>query len=134
MVIQKKIILMILIWMGFLKMTKGNGIYKAYMVHWRAKYLKRAKQKESVPAKAAHKINYGRVHPSMLHLEQELRSCTYEIWKKQWMDFYEKSQMFESEGLAFLKEHSVPDPHLKVLISLCDSVDSVFELLNTVFR
>ena len=49
------------------------------------------------------------------------------------MDFYEKSQMFESEGLAFLKEHSVPDPHLKVLISLCDSVDSVFELLNTQF-
>ena len=28
--------------------------------------------------------------------------------------------MFESEGLAFLKEHSVPDPNLKTLISLCD--------------
>ena len=41
--------------------------------------------------------------------------------------------MFESEGLAFLKEQSVPDPHLKGLISLCDSVDSVFELLNTQF-
>ena len=49
------------------------------------------------------------------------------------MKFYEKSQMFESEGLVFLKEHSIPDPHLKVLISLSDSVDSVFELLNTQF-
>ena len=39
--------------------------------------------------------------------------------------------MFESEGLAFLKEHSVPDPGRKALISLCDSVDAVFELLNT---
>ena len=41
--------------------------------------------------------------------------------------------MFESEGLAFLKEQSVPDPHLKGLISLCDSVDSVFTLLDTQF-
>ena len=41
--------------------------------------------------------------------------------------------MFESEGLAFLKEHSIPDPNLKMLISLCDSVDAVFELLNTQF-
>ena len=41
--------------------------------------------------------------------------------------------MFESKGLAFLKEHSVPDPNLKALISLCDSVDAVFELLNTQF-
>ena len=47
------------------------------------------------------------------------------------MKFYEKSQMFESEGLAFLKEHSIPYPNLKMLISLCDSVDAVFELLNT---
>ena len=49
------------------------------------------------------------------------------------MDFYDKSQMFEREGLAFLKGHSVPNPNLKILISLCDSVDAVFELLNTQF-
>ena len=41
--------------------------------------------------------------------------------------------MFESEGLAFLKEHSIPDPNLKMLISLCETVDAVFELLNTQF-
>ena len=44
-----------------------------------------------------------------------------------------KSQMFESEGLAFLKEQSVPDPNFKSLIALCDSVDSVFTLLDTQF-
>ena len=41
--------------------------------------------------------------------------------------------MFENEGLAFLKEHSVPDPALKQLIALCETVDAVFELLNTQF-
>ena len=51
------------------------------MIHWRAKYKERAKQKDGATAKAGHKINYGRVHPPTLHLEQELRSCTYEIWK-----------------------------------------------------
>ena len=80
-----------------------------------------------------HSIPYGRVQPPTLHLEQELRSCTFYIWKTQWIKFYDKSQMFESEGLAFLKEHSIPDPNLKMLISLCESVDAVFELLNTQF-
>ena len=41
--------------------------------------------------------------------------------------------MFEIEGLACLKEQSVPDPHLKGLISLCASVDEVFKLLDTQF-
>ena len=103
------------------------------MIHWRAKYKERARHKDSATTKTGHKINYGHVHPPTLHLEQELRSCTFEIWKKQWKDFYDKSQMFESEGLSFLKEHSVPDPNLKMLILLCDSVEAVFELLNIQF-
>merc|ERR1712240_278092 len=103
------------------------------MIYWIAKYKERAKHKDSSTAKTGHKINYGHVHPPTLHLEQELRSCTFVIWEKQWRDFFIKSNMFESEGLAFLKEHSVPDPNLKALISLCDSVDAVFELLNTQF-
>ena len=41
--------------------------------------------------------------------------------------------MFEIEGLANLKEQSVPDPHLKGLIALCASVDEVLELLDTQF-
>ena len=49
------------------------------------------------------------------------------------MKFYDKSQMFESEGLMFLREHSIPDPNLKTLITLCDSVKAVFELLDTQF-
>ena len=41
--------------------------------------------------------------------------------------------MFEIEGLACLKEQSVPDPNLKSLIALCASVDEVFTLLDTQF-
>ena len=41
--------------------------------------------------------------------------------------------MLDNEGLLFLKEQSVPDPQLKTLIQLCDSVDSVFTLLDTQF-
>ena len=41
--------------------------------------------------------------------------------------------MLEIEGLANLKEQSVPDPHLKGLIALFASVDEVFELLHTQF-
>ena len=98
-----------------------------------ARYKERSKQKDNPIAKTGHKINYGRVHPPTLHLESELKSCTFEIWKKQWRDFYDKSNMFESEGLEFLKEHSVPDPGLKHLIALCETVDAVFELLSTQF-
>ena len=41
--------------------------------------------------------------------------------------------MHESEGLSFLKEQSVPDQSLKSLISLCDSDDAAFTLLDTQF-
>ena len=57
----------------------------------------------------------------------------YELWKSQWKDFYKQYQMLDNEGLLFLKEQSVPDPQLKTLIQLCDSVDSVFTLLDTEF-
>ena len=97
---------------------KGKHDYKEYAVYQRAKY--KAKGKAAASAKTTHKINYGRVHPSSLHLDPELRSSIYELWKTQQREFYEKSQMFKSEGLAFLKEQSVPDPHLKGLIALCD--------------
>ena len=91
---------------GIFEDEQGQKDYKACMIHWRAKYKERARHKDSATTKTGHKINYGRVHPPTLHLEQELRSCTFEIWKKRWKDFYNKSQMFEREGLAFLKEHS----------------------------
>ena len=97
------------------------------------KCKEKAKQKDKSTTKTSHKINYGRVHPPTLQLESELKSCTYTIWKKQWLDFYDKSNMYESEGLAFLKEFSVPDPHYKQLISLCETVNAVFELLGTQF-
>merc|ERR1712115_302336 len=84
---------------------------------WMTRYKEKSKQKDKSTTKTSHKINYRRVHPPTLQLESELRSCTFTIWKKQWLDFYEKSNMYESEGLAFLKEFSVPDPHYKELSS-----------------
>ena len=61
---------------GIFENDQGEKDYKACMIHWHAKYKERSKQKDSITAKAGHKINYGRVQPPTLHLEQELRSCT----------------------------------------------------------
>merc|ERR1712115_354072 len=113
--------------------SEGQVDYKTAMVYWMTKCKEKAKQKDKSTTKTSHKINYGRVHPPTLQLESELRSCTFMIWKKQWLGFCEKSNMYESEGLAFLKEFSVPDPHYKQLISLCETVNAVFELLGTQF-
>ena len=66
---------------GIFEDEQGERDYKACMIHWRAKYKERARHKDSAIAKTSHKINYGRVHPPTLHLEQELGSCTFEIWK-----------------------------------------------------
>ena len=41
--------------------------------------------------------------------------------------------MHDSEGLAFLREQSILDKTLKNLISVCESVPSAFELLDTQF-
>ena len=112
----------------FIDSKTGKPDYKSYFVHWRAKY--KARDKAAASTKTTHKINYGRVHPPTLHLDPELRSSMYELWKSQWKDFYQQSQMLDNEGLLFLKKQSVPDPQLKTLMQLCDSVDSVFTLLD----
>ena len=80
-----------------------------------------------------HKMNYGRVPPPVLNLDNELRSTTYQLWKASWLDFFDKAKMHDSEGLAFLKEQSILDKTLKNLISVCESVSSAFELLYTQF-
>ena len=41
--------------------------------------------------------------------------------------------MPDSDGLSFLKEHSIPDQNLKNLIAICESVESAFALLDTQF-
>ena len=41
--------------------------------------------------------------------------------------------MHDSEGLAFLKEQSILDKTLKNLVSVCKSVQSAFDLLDTQF-
>ena len=41
--------------------------------------------------------------------------------------------MHDSEGLAFLREQSIIDKTLMNLISVCESVDSAFVLLDTQF-
>ena len=67
---------------GIFEDSQGQKDFKACMIYWMAKYKERAKQKDNSTAKTGHKINYGRVHPPTLHLESELHSCTFEIWKK----------------------------------------------------
>ena len=42
--------------------------------------------------------------------------------------------MHDSEGLTFLREQFIIDKALKNLISVCESVDSAFVLLDTQFR
>ena len=64
---------------GIFEDSQGQKDFKACMIYWMAKYKERAKQKDNSSAKTGHKINYGRVHPPTLHLESELRSCTFEI-------------------------------------------------------
>ena len=64
---------------GIFEDEEGNKDYKAYMIYWMAKYKERTKHKENSTTKAGHKINYGCVQPPTLHLEQELRFCTFEI-------------------------------------------------------
>ena len=60
-----------------------------------------------------HKMNYGRVPPPILSLDNELRSTTYQLWRANWWDFFEKAKMHDSEGLTFLKEQSILDKTLK---------------------
>ena len=55
------------------------------------------------------------------------------MWKASWLDFFDKSKMHDSEGLAFLKEQSILDKTLKNLVSVCESVQSTFDLLDTQF-
>ena len=67
---------------GIFEDEQGQKDYKAYMIYWMANYKERANHKDSSTAKTMHKIHYSSVHPPTLHLEQELRSCIFEIWKK----------------------------------------------------
>ena len=44
---------------------------------------------------SSHKMNYGRVPPPILSLDNELRSSSYQMWKANWLDFMEKSIMHD---------------------------------------
>ena len=105
----------------------GNLDYKAMYIHVSTKlqtHLDLAKPN-------THKMNYGRVPPPILTLDNELRSTTYQLWKASWLDFFDKAKMHDSEGLTFLKEQSINNKGLKNLISVCESVQAAFELLDT---
>ena len=78
-------------------------------------------------------MNYGRVPPPILNIDNELRSTTYQMWKASWLDFFDKAKMHDSEGLTFLKEQSINNKGLKNLIAVCESVQAAFELLDTQF-
>ena len=88
----------------------GNPDYKALTIHYRAQAQALNSSKPN-----SHRINCGRVLPPILSLDNELRSTSYQMQKANWLDFFEKSKMHDSEGLAFLKEQSIPDKTLKIL-------------------
>merc|ERR1712240_288489 len=100
--------------------------WQALAIHYHARSLN-SKQ-------GASRANYGRVPPPVLHLEKELRIATYQLWKVNWLDFFKRNNMPDSDGLSFLKEHSIPDQNLKNLIAITNSVESAFALLDTQFR
>ena len=99
----------------FVTNTLGaNGVpvtipnWQALAIHYHARSLN---FKQSAP-----RANYGRVPPPVLHLEKELRIATYQLWKTNWLDFFKRNNIPDSDGLLFLKEHSIPDQNLKNLI------------------
>merc|ERR1712240_512543 len=107
----------------------GNPNYYAMYIGATAKlqaYMELAKPN-------THKINYGRVPPPILTLDNELRSTTYQLWKASWLDFVDKAKMHDFEGLTFLKEQSINNKGLKNLKAVCESVQAAFELLDTQF-
>ena len=81
----------------------ANGVpvtipnWQALAIHYHARSLN---SKQSAP-----RANYGRVPPPVLHLEKELRIATYQLWKTNWLDFFRRNNMPNSDGLSFLKEH-----------------------------
>ena len=107
----------------------GNPDWKAMMIH----FMTKSQAQAELSKPNTHKMNYGRVLPPILNLDNELRSTTYQMWKASWLDFFDKSKMHDSEGLAFLKELSIPDKTFKNLVSVCESVQSAFILLDTQF-
>ena len=107
----------------------GHYDYKAMYIH----VLAKLEAQEELTKPKTHKMNYGHVPPPILNLDNELRSTTYQLWKINWLDFFGKAGMHDSEGLQFLRDQSILDRTLKNLISVCETVSSAFELLDTQF-
>ena len=57
----------------------GNPDYKALLIHFKAQ-AQQAQTQLSKPT--THKMNYGRVPPPILNLDNELKSTTYQMWKE----------------------------------------------------
>ena len=66
-------------------------------------------------------------------MDKELEISTYQMWKENWLDFFYRNHISDSDGLSFLKEQSIPDQGLKNLIAVWNSVESSFALLDTQF-
>ena len=79
------------------------------------------------------KGNYGKVLPPVLHWDSELPSCVYKQWKAAFFDFTKRHNMPTMDALSFLKDSSIAIKKYRDLISTCETVTSVFQLLDIFF-
>ena len=77
------------------KDENGHHDWKAMIIH----VLTKLKAQEELTKPKTHKMNYGHVPPPILNLDNELRSTTYQLWKINWLQFFGKAGMHDSEGL-----------------------------------
>ena len=66
-------------------------------------------------------------------IDPELPTSGYRAWKKQWFDFQKRHGMSDEDAISFLKGDSISDSNYKRLIQVCESLDSIFQVLDTQF-
>ena len=62
---------------------RGKLNHRALAIHYKAMYKGVKTGSAASQSESPHKINYGCVHPPILHLDTEICSSTYELWKVQ---------------------------------------------------
>lgn len=80
---------------------EGIKDWKALAIHYHTRVMLSAKP-------SSPRVNYGGVPPPLLHLEKKLEICSYEMWKENWLSFFQRTQMPDRDGLSFLNEQSIP--------------------------
>ena len=77
--------------------------------------------------------NYGKVAPPILVIDPELPTSGYRAWKKQWFDFQKRHGMSNEDAMSFLTGDSISYGNYRRLILVCESTESIFQVLDTQF-